>query len=74
MLTLMGEGIALLPTYYCYPEVEAGKLIRILPEWRTNLNPIHFVYPAQKFVTPKLSRFIAMSTEVIKQSFEDFRI
>ncbi len=73
-MAVMGDGIVFLPTYYCYTEVSSKQLIRILPEWRSNLAPIHFVYPAQRFVTPKLSAFMSMATDAIKQSFEDFEI
>lgn len=72
-LTLNGSGIALLPTFFCYEELKAGKLVRLLPEWRTPLNPVHFVYAAQKFVTPKLSAFIAMASESLKDGLKDFR-
>lgn len=73
-MTLIGEGIALLPTYYCIQEVKAGKLVRILPEWRTPLQNVHFVYPSQKFVKPKLKAFIEMATEPLKENFFDFEI
>lgn len=73
-MAVMGDGIVFLPTYYCYTEVSNKQLIRILPEWRSNLAPVHFVYPAQRFVTPKLSAFMSMASNAIKQSFEDFEI
>jgi DNA-binding transcriptional LysR family regulator len=73
-MAVMGDGIVFLPTYYCYTEVSSKQLIRILPEWRSNLAPVHFVYPAQRFVTPKLSAFMAMAGDAIKKSFEDFEI
>lgn len=73
-MAIMGDGIVFLPTYYCYTEVKSKELIRILPEWRSHLAPLHFVYPAQRFVTPKLSAFIAMGAEAMKKSFEDFEI
>lgn len=73
-MALMGDGVAYLPTYFCVDEVKIGKLVRLLPDWRSGLNPIHFVYPAQKFVTPKLSAFIAMSTAPLKESFQSFEI
>lgn len=73
-MAVMGDGIVFLPTYYCYTEVSNKQLIRILPEWRSSLAPIHFVYPAQRFVTPKLSSFIALASDTIKKSFEDFDI
>lgn len=73
-MALIGEGIAYLPTYYCYNEVKSGKLVRLLPEWRSPLNNVHFVYPSQKFVKPKLKAFIEMATEPLKGNFEDFEI
>lgn len=73
-MSLMGDGIAYLPTYFCMEEAKSGKLLRLLPDWRSSLSPIHFVYPAQRFVTPKLSAFIAMSTAPLKESFQSFEI
>ena len=63
-LAVSGTGIALLPTFYCLSEVETKQLVRILPEWHSNLSPVHFVYPAQKFVLPKVSAFISLAGAV----------
>jgi len=67
-LTLAGGGIALLPVFFCHPEVAAGKLERVLPDWHTQPAPVHFVYPAQKFVTSKVTSFMALSSDAIKES------
>jgi DNA-binding transcriptional LysR family regulator len=66
---LLDDGIAFVPNFFIYPEVKAGKLVRVLGDWRSAVAPMHFVYPAQRFVTPKLSAFIAMATETFKQAF-----
>lgn len=68
-LALLGNGVAFLPAHLCLSELQSGKLIRVLPEWRSGLNPVHFVYPAQKFVTPKLSAFMAFSQEALRRTF-----
>lgn len=73
-MAIMGDGITFLPTYFCYTEVKNKQLIRILPDWRSNLTPVHFVYPAQRFVTPKLSAFISLAADLVKRSFEDCEI
>ena len=73
-MALIGECIAFLPTYYCYNEVKAGKLVRLLPEWRSQITNVHLVYPSQKFVKPKLKAFIEMASEPLKENFEDFEI
>ncbi|MBX9766830.1 MAG: LysR family transcriptional regulator [Bdellovibrionales bacterium] len=73
-LTLAGDGISLLPNHLCAKELTTGKLVRILPDWHTEENSIHFVYPAQKFVTPTIRAFIALANQTLKESFELFDI
>ena len=65
-MTVANMGIALLPTFFCGEELSAGHLVRVLPAWRTAWNPVHFVYPAQKFVPPKVTSFIEMASGKIK--------
>jgi DNA-binding transcriptional LysR family regulator len=67
-LVVAGNGIALLPTFFCYPELNSGKLIRLLPEWHTELSPVHFVYPGQKHVSAKLTAFIDFATDELRAS------
>lgn len=74
LMALDGEGIACLPTNTVYEDVKAGRLKRILGDWRSQTGPVHFVYPAQRFVTPKLSAFIEHATLCLKESFKHFEI
>lgn len=67
-MVIRGAGIALLPTFFCDSEINAGKISRILPGWQTMASPIHFVYPSQKFVSSKLSAFIDIATEPLKKA------
>jgi DNA-binding transcriptional LysR family regulator len=69
-LAVAGSGIAMFPTFYCGPELKSGKLVRILPDWHSDLNPVHFVYPAQKHVTKALSEFVSFATEPIRKSLQ----
>jgi len=57
-MMLAGDGIGLLPSYDCRTEVAAGGLVRVLPEWHARADPIHLVYPWQRFVPPKLRAFV----------------
>lgn len=57
-LVVMGDGIANLPSFLVDKELREKRLERVLPEWRSAFSPLHFVYPAQRFVTPKLSAFM----------------
>ena len=69
-LAMTDLGIALIPTYLCTNEVKSGKLIRIFKNWRTEIRPVHFVYPSQKFVSPKIKAFIELAAPIIKESLE----
>lgn len=73
-MCLMGDGIACLPTSLVHQEVKTGKLIRLLPEWRTAFTPVHFIYPAQRYVTPKLSSFIEHAYPSLKSNFKAFEL
>jgi DNA-binding transcriptional LysR family regulator len=64
-LTLKGEGIALLPSFMTREMVKLGKLIRVLPEWTSGHEPLSIVYPAQKYVTPKLKAFLECLSQSI---------
>ncbi len=58
LLTLHGQGIGILPTYICRADVAAGRLVRVLDNWEARADPIHLVYPRQRFVPPKLRAFM----------------
>ena len=71
-LTLAGNGVALLPMFLCAEDVKAGRLVRLLPEWSANERAVHFVYPGQKYVPPKLSTFIQFASESLKKTLQDY--
>jgi DNA-binding transcriptional LysR family regulator len=64
---LAGRGIALLPTYVCRREIEDGRLVRVLPEWRAKADPVHLVYPRQRFVPPKLRAFMDVAAPLLQE-------
>lgn len=70
-LAIKGEGIALLPIENCRSEIRNGKLIQVLPEWRSYPTMLHFLYPSQKYVTSKLSAFIELASEILSKKFDD---
>lgn len=69
-LALNHLGIAALPTFVCVEEVKQKKLVKILGEWNSSFVPVHFVYPAEKFVPKKLSEFINFAADDIKKKLE----
>ncbi|MGB8517964.1 MAG: LysR substrate-binding domain-containing protein [Gallionella sp.] len=66
-MTIAGEGVALLPTYACRKALEDGRLIRVMPEWHARADPVHLVYPKQKFIPKKLRVFVDMAALELKR-------
>lgn len=55
---LAGAGIAALPGIIARPELDAGRLVRVLPGWTTQRKELYFVYPSAQSVTARLRLFI----------------
>jgi len=58
-----GLGIALLPDFFANPEVRAGSLVKIFPDWRPEIRSIYCAYLRQRFAAKKLQSFIELLTE-----------
>ncbi len=65
-LALEGAGIALLPTFFCEEDVKKGKLIPILKDVRSEIAPLHLVYPSQKYIPPAVRAFIELASGKFK--------
>jgi DNA-binding transcriptional LysR family regulator len=52
---LAGAGIALVPALLCEQDVARGKLVRVLPAYRTAASPLHVVWPAARQVLHRVS-------------------
>ncbi len=68
-LALAADGIAMLPAYMASAEIKTGKLVRVLPDWRSRMVPLHLVYPGQKFVPPKVRAFVDWALEGLRGEF-----
>lgn len=69
-LALKGEGVALLPSYLCHQDISDGTLHQVLPDWYGKTDPIHIVFPRQRFIAPKLRAFIDLAIEELKSNLE----
>jgi DNA-binding transcriptional LysR family regulator len=58
---LVGEGIVYLPSFMCAEEVKQHRLQRVLPDWHGAAVIFSLVYPAQRFVSPKVRAFITVA-------------
>lgn len=68
-LAVLGNGIAYLPGFLCAEEAKEKKLVRVLPQWHGGGSPVSLVYPAQRFVAPKVRAFIAVAEEMWRKEW-----
>jgi DNA-binding transcriptional LysR family regulator len=67
-LIALGEGIAWLPDFLVKEAVEAGKLVRVLSQWRPKKEQLwtyYFVYAGRRYALPKVEGFIQTALELI---------
>ena len=58
-----GAGIGLSTAYLCAPEIEAGRLVRVLPDWDVPAVPVHAVFPSQRQLAPVVRAFVDFMVE-----------
>lgn len=51
-------GVSVLPQLLARPEIEAGRLVHLLPGWSSPRKPLYFVYPSAQSVTARLRLLI----------------
>ena len=60
-LIVLGEGVAWLPDFLISDAAEAGRLVRVLQQWRlkqTQRGSCYFVYAGRQYALPKVEGFI----------------
>jgi DNA-binding transcriptional LysR family regulator len=53
-----GAGYAFLPRFLVRPDIAAGRLVRLLPDWEGPRKTMYFVYPSPQSATPRLRAFL----------------
>lgn len=51
---LAGVGVAQFPTMMIWRDIGAGRLVRVLPEWRPRSGLIHAVFPSRRGLLPSV--------------------
>jgi DNA-binding transcriptional LysR family regulator len=68
-LALRGQGVTLLIDSQCRQELKTRRLVQVLPEWTTEPVPVHLIYPANKFGSPKLKAMLPLLEERLRPLF-----
>ena len=60
---VQGAGASVLPDYMCRREINAGKLLEVLPGWGPAPGVCHAVFPARRALVPAVRRLIDFLVE-----------
>jgi DNA-binding transcriptional LysR family regulator len=64
-LTILGGGISWLADFITEDAMEAGRLVRVLPQWQPKYRgPFYFVYASHRYALPKVEGFIQTALEM----------
>jgi DNA-binding transcriptional LysR family regulator len=66
---LLGLGVAVGSSWALREELEAGRLVRLTPDWEAAPLPIHLIYPPARFYPARLRRFIDIMKVAVPQAF-----
>lgn len=55
---IAGVGIVQLPTMMIWRDIDAGRLIHVLPEWRPRAAIVHAVFPSRRGLLPSVRAFL----------------
>ena len=57
-LVLKGAGIGVLSAYVCGPDIAAGRLIRLFPEWQLPSVDVSVLFPTNRKLAPVVRAFV----------------
>jgi len=60
---LAGIGATLLPDYMCRPDLDAGRLVKVLCDWGPSTVIAHMVFPPRRALVPAVRRLIDFLVE-----------
>jgi len=63
---LAGVGFSILPDFVVTEDLEAGRLVRALPQWRLPEGGIYAIFPSARFRAPRVAAFIELLASTIK--------
>ena len=66
---VLGVGMAIGSRWALREELEAGRLVQLVPEWQAAPLPIWLIYPPARFYPARLRRFIDIMRVAVPQAF-----
>jgi DNA-binding transcriptional LysR family regulator len=66
---VLGVGAAIGSRWALREELDAGRLVQLVPEWQAAPLPIWLIYPPARFYPARLRRFIDIMRVAVPQAF-----
>jgi DNA-binding transcriptional LysR family regulator len=63
-------GVALLPDHSCQSDIDAGKLVRVLPDWGGQVGIVHLVFTTRRGLSPAVRALIDHLAGVFREFSE----
>ena len=64
---LAGQGVIHQPSFLVQDDLDAGRLVELMPDYRSDELGVYAVYPTRKFVTPKVRALV----DYLQSTFPD---
>jgi len=61
---MAGAGVCLAPDYFAQADLQAGRLVRVLPQWSGPSIEAKAVYPSRRGMLPKVRAFLDFLSEI----------
>ena len=68
---IAGVGVVQLPVLMAKEQLDAGTLVRVLPEWEPKREVIHAVFPSRRGLLPAVRALVDFLGEEYAQMIED---
>ncbi|MGX5841902.1 LysR substrate-binding domain-containing protein [Mesorhizobium sp. ArgA1] len=63
---LAGAGLAVLPHILAGPDIEAGRLVKVMPDFPPTRLPINVVYPSRKNIPPRVATVLDFLVQSVR--------
>jgi len=61
---LAGLGVIMMTDYLLTAHIASGRMVQVLPEWRSDPLPVHIVYPQNRHLSAKVRVFVEWVSEL----------
>ena len=65
-MVLNDAGVGVISGYLCTPEIAAGRLVRLFPEWKVDPVDVSIVYPSRRELSPVVRAFVEFMKGISK--------